>query len=92
VEAGFKRPVYASREYLLTETPPSNPQAGQHIWVLSLLGGGKPFPYLRTEFAEAQALLSSNGRWLAYRSTESRVQDVYVVSFPQFGQKAKDLH
>jgi serine/threonine protein kinase len=88
VEEAFQRPAAASRSYLLTQTPPSNPH-GQDIWVLPLLGGGKPYPYLRTEFAENQPRLSPDGRWLAYRSDKDKRQDVYVISFPQSGVKRK---
>ena len=37
---------------------------------------------LQTEFAEPQAEVSSDGRWLAYMSTESGQPEVYVRPFP----------
>jgi hypothetical protein len=83
VESAYKRPTDASRNYLVTETPPSNRPTGRDIWVLPLSGDSKPSPYLRTDFAENQSRLSPDGRWLAYRSNKSGLQDVYVVSFPQ---------
>jgi hypothetical protein len=52
-----------------------------------LSGDRKPFPYVQTEFQENQPRLSPDGRWLAYKSTESRRSEIYAVSFPQPGEK-----
>jgi Tol biopolymer transport system component len=89
VEDAFKWPVDATRNYLLTETPPSNRPTFQDIWMRSLSGDAKTKPYLNTGFEENQARLSPNERWLAYRSNESGLNDVYVVSFPELGKKYK---
>jgi Tol biopolymer transport system component/predicted Ser/Thr protein kinase len=84
VEAAANPPMDASRDgrYLFTVTV-SNPR----IWVLPLFGDRKPFPYPRTEFQESQPRLSPDGRWLAYRSDESKRYEIHVVSFPQPGGK-----
>ena len=42
---------------------------------------------LQTNFIEAQARLSPNGRWLAYISNETGQFEVYVESFPPTGAK-----
>ena len=55
--------------------------------MLPLFGDRKPFPYVHTEFQESQPSFSPDGRWLAYRSNESKRNEVYVVSFPQPGGK-----
>jgi len=57
------------------------------LWVLPLFGDRKPFPFLQTEFSEREGRLSSNGRWMAYDSTESGRREVYVQSFPTPGSK-----
>jgi Tol biopolymer transport system component len=85
VEDAFKRPSDASSEYLITEAP--NPQTGLDIWVLPLSGDGKPHRYVHTEFSVSQGRLSPDGRWLAYRSNESKQMQVCVVGFPQPGGK-----
>jgi len=81
VEAASKTPEDASRDgrYLFTVPMANN----NDIWVLPLFGDRKPFPYVKTEFQETQPRLSPDGRWLAYRSNESKRDEIYVVSFPQ---------
>ncbi len=53
---------------------------------LMLLTDGKPSRFRETEFAEEQAHLSPDGKWIAYTSNNSRrVFDVYVESVPATG-------
>jgi hypothetical protein len=70
-------PVDWSRDgrYIIAET-------NRDIWVYPQFGDKKPFAYLHSEFVEQEAKLSPDGRWLAYRSNESRRNEIYVVSFP----------
>jgi serine/threonine protein kinase len=82
VEAATNPPWEASRRYLFTVT-----KTNSRIWVLPLFGGGRPFAYPQTEFQTSQPKLSPNGRWLAYRSDESKRNEIHVVSFPQPGGK-----
>jgi hypothetical protein len=58
------------------------PKTATDIWVLPLKGGGKPFPFLNTSFAEVWGQFSSDGRWVAYQSNESGQWEVYVRPFP----------
>ena len=46
------------------------------------VGGGEPWEFLATEFAENAASLSHDGRWLAYQSNRSGTTEVYVRPFP----------
>ena len=65
----------------------SNTQTG--IWVLPMGGvpsaaqQRKPDVYLDTEFMEEFPQLSSDGRWMAYKSNESKTDQVFVESFPE---------
>jgi len=63
------------------------PKTESDLWVLPLFGDGKPYPFLQTEFTEAQGFFSPDGRWLAYTSNESGRVEVYVQTFPQSGGK-----
>jgi eukaryotic-like serine/threonine-protein kinase len=52
------------------------------LWHVPVAGGaGRPL--LRTSFNEAQARLSSDGRWIAYVSDSSGSQEVYVRRYPE---------
>ena len=81
------RPVDWSRDgrYLIEQT--NEPTSRGDLWVVPLVGDGKPFPFLQTEFNEHHAKLSPNGRWLAYVSDETTQNEIYVQSFPTMGRK-----
>jgi eukaryotic-like serine/threonine-protein kinase len=51
------------------------------LWVLPLEAGGKPVPFLRTQFEEPDGRFSPDGRWVAYVTNESGRYEVYVRSF-----------
>jgi len=57
------------------------------IWILPLFGDRKTFPFLQTEFEEALAVFSPDGRFIAYVSNESGRNEVYVAPFPGAGGK-----
>jgi Tol biopolymer transport system component len=59
-----------------------SPKTKGDVWVMPTFGDRKPFPYLRTEFAEMWAKLSPNGQWLAYTSDETQRNEIYVQTFP----------
>jgi len=59
-----------------------SPTDSGDIWVLPLQGERKPQPFLRAPFTQYGALISPDGRWLAYLSDESGRFEVYVTSFP----------
>jgi serine/threonine protein kinase len=65
------------------------------LWILPTGGDGKPFPFLRTEFNEADGQFSPDGHWVAYRSDESGRYEIYVRKFspessaPTFGTGGK---
>jgi len=57
------------------------------IWILPLFGDRKPFPFMQSEFEEAAADFSPDGRFIAYGSNESGRNEVYVAPFPGGGGK-----
>jgi Tol biopolymer transport system component len=57
------------------------------IWVVPLVAGHKPYPYLTTPFNEFDARLSPDGRWVAYVSDETSQNEIYVDSFPMRSRK-----
>ena len=81
----FKLPADWSRDgrYLIYRE--IDPKTEYDVWVLPLApldGKQQPFPFLQTEANEAAAVLSPDGRWLAYASDVSGNYAVYVQSFP----------
>jgi Tol biopolymer transport system component/tRNA A-37 threonylcarbamoyl transferase component Bud32 len=60
---------------------------GLDILVLPLAGDSTPRPYLATTSNETGAVLSPDGRWLAYTSDASGRPEVYVQAFPVPGNR-----
>jgi serine/threonine-protein kinase len=46
---------------------------------------GKPTVFLGSPFAERAPMFSPDGRWIAYQSTESGLDEVYVQPYPPTG-------
>src|SRR5262245_3899271 len=83
----FKLPTDWSRDGRYIIYRQIEPQTKYDIWVLPLFGDKTPFRFLQTEFNETAAVLSPNGRWIAYNSDETGRYEVYVESFPGHGGK-----
>ncbi len=52
------------------------------IWVLPHAEGADPWPFLATPAEEFQPAVSPDGRWLAYVSNVSGLDEVYLTDFP----------
>jgi hypothetical protein len=59
------------------------------IWVLPTFGDRKPYPLLHSEFGETWARFSPDGRWVAYVSNETGMNEVYVQEFQGSGGKVR---
>jgi Tol biopolymer transport system component len=51
------------------------------VWLLPMQGDRKPVSFLQTEFAEFDARLSPDGKWITYTSNESGRFEIYVRRF-----------
>jgi Tol biopolymer transport system component len=60
---------------------------GEDISVVSLDDTSERTPFRHTEFQEAGAVFSPDGRWVAYHSDESEEFEVYVTPFPGPGRR-----
>ena len=60
---------------------------GREVFVLPLSGDREPASVLEAPFGSNEYHFSPDGRWIAYNSAESGRWDVYVASFPEFGDK-----
>jgi Tol biopolymer transport system component len=72
----------------------SDRKRGYDLWALPIRSGksspsgntvaaGRPMPLRNSEFGESDGRVSPDGRWLAYRSGESKRSEVYVMRFPE---------
>jgi len=67
---------------------------GNDVWVLPMTGDAEPYAYAATLFDEQNAVLSPDGRFIAYETSESGAYDVVVQSFanPADGKWAISTH
>ncbi|MFQ5744114.1 MAG: protein kinase [Acidobacteriota bacterium] len=65
------------------------PESGSDIWILPVKDGGDPQVFLRTPFAEGSAMISPDGKWVAYQSNQTGQWEVYVRPFPEGKPKVK---
>ncbi len=77
----------ADGRYLLYNVGEYGVRNGLDIWALPLFGDRKPFPYVAGPGEQEYAQFSPDGRWVAYVSTETGQQEVYVAPFPWTGAK-----
>jgi Tol biopolymer transport system component len=64
-----------------------DPKTQHDIWLVPASGDREPWPIIQTNFVEAYAQISPDGRWLAYVSDESGQNQVYVTQFPKPSSK-----
>ncbi len=57
------------------------------LWFYPVVGERTPRVLLRTRFNEMDAVISPDGRWIAYRSDDSGRPEVYAQSFPDMGPR-----
>jgi Tol biopolymer transport system component len=62
-------------------------QVARDLWAMPVNGDGKPFQVTKTPFDETSARFSPDSRWVAYQSTATGSQDVYVRPFPAPGRE-----
>ena len=86
----FKFPTDWSRDGRYIIYRQIDPKTKNDLWVLPVGPGNgdqKPFPFLQTDANESAAVLSPDGRWMAYTADESGRYEVYIQSFPKGGSK-----
>ena len=58
-----------------------------HDLLIAAVGGKEAKPYLATAYSERSGRFSPNGRFVAYSSNETGVDEIYVRTFPEAGAK-----
>jgi Tol biopolymer transport system component len=60
---------------------------GGDLWIQSMEGDKKSYPFLVTPANEIEGTISPDGRWIAFASDETGRYELYVTSFPSPGGK-----
>lgn len=75
--------------FILYEKP--GEKTGEDLWVApqkaAAGASAEPYPYLNSNFDEAEGRFSPDGKWVVYLSNETGRYEVYVQSFPLSGAK-----
>jgi len=75
--------LVADGRYLMFRTGTSLTGDGFDLWILPLFGDRKSFPYITGPGDQLYAQFSPDGRWVAYTSSETGRNEVYVAPFPR---------
>ena len=62
-------------------------RSGTDLFRATVGGDARPAPLFESEALEEHAALSPDGRWIAYKSNETGVDEVYVRSYPPMGPR-----
>jgi Tol biopolymer transport system component len=62
-----------------------SPEKGSDLWILPLDGSRKAAPFLETPVNEGHAVISPDGRYVAYVSDEGGLAQIFVRPFPAGG-------
>ncbi len=62
---------------------------GENIAVMELKEGAKPDYIVKTQFQERTAVFAPNDKYIAYASTESGKEEIYVIPFNGSGSKTQ---
>jgi Tol biopolymer transport system component len=76
----------ADGRYIIFQFTPESDASGSVIWVYDFQDK-KARPLLVEDSTQIGAVLSPDGRWLAYTSRESGAEQIYVRSFPGLDRK-----
>jgi eukaryotic-like serine/threonine-protein kinase len=85
VPVTFSWPQWSSDGKYLVYSKASGPSGGS-IWALQTSGENKPFPVVQPQGQQGTiqfSRLSPDSKWLAYTSTESGREELYITSFPR---------
>jgi hypothetical protein len=66
-----------------------DPGTVDDIWIIALDGDSEPQPFLNTRSWEDNPRFSPGGRWIAYASSESGRDEVYIQPYPDGGRKIR---
>src|SRR4030095_5257852 len=62
-------------------------KTGSNLFVLPLVGEGKPYRTARRDFEQYTGIPSPDNKWLVYESTDSGRSEIYVQRFSESGDR-----
>ena len=74
----------ADGKYLVFES--LEPTTKYDLWILPMEKDAKGYPLLQSQFNERDGRFSPDGRWIAYTSDETGIDEIYVRPFRGSGQ------
>jgi serine/threonine protein kinase len=87
VTSRFTSALDVTPDGTIAVTAPTGNNGGFDLGLLPLSGKREQRPLLETPFNEWGATISPDGKWMAYTSSESGRDEVYVRAFPEGGAK-----
>ncbi len=83
-DGAYELPQSVCRDgrYLLYERRVSQEKKKYDVWVLPLVGEGKPFPFVLSDFDHLRPTFSPDCEWVAYASNETGQPEVFITHFP----------
>ena len=87
LQPGFQFPLDWSPDGRFILFGQIDPTGDADLWLLPLAGDRKAVRFLQTPFAEGDARFSPDGRWVAYSSTETTRDEIWVTRFDRPGEK-----
>jgi Tol biopolymer transport system component/tRNA A-37 threonylcarbamoyl transferase component Bud32 len=82
--------VTADGRFLLFNKGPFSFRQGADLYLLPLGGSKTPIPFATASYEETDGQFSPDGRWIAYTSTQSGQEEVYVAPRPEPGAAPRD--
>jgi Tol biopolymer transport system component len=79
--SGFRSPWDWSTDGKFILYTENSPDTNRDVWVLLLESEQKPYPLFNTQFNESFAKFSPDGHWVAYLSSDTGNDELYVVRF-----------
>ena len=81
--------VSADGKWVIGVRARSQARSGTDVWVMPLDGAATPQPFLDNRFTRGELQFSPDGKWVAYESSESGRNEIYVAPFPGPGGRTQ---
>jgi serine/threonine-protein kinase len=72
---------------MMGSSDPETEDGGTGIWILPMQGDRTPRPFVKSRFTQGSGRFSPDGKWVAYCSSESGRNEVFVQPWPGPGPK-----